>query len=76
MHKDRQEFARHLRMLMAKKRLTQDELAVAVGCSRQSINNYLNEKRIPDIIIAARMASVLGVSCDELLGLHSMTNAP
>jgi transcriptional regulator with XRE-family HTH domain len=48
--------------------LTQEELATALGLSRPTITKYERGDRVPDLIIATRMAEYFGVSLDYLVG--------
>lgn len=47
--------------------LTQDELAQAFGISPQAVSKWENDIACPDIGILPELASMLGVSVDELL---------
>lgn len=64
-----QKFGERLLALLDEKGVSQGEFAEQIGCSRQSINFYIQGKRSPDIALAASMAQHLGVSCDYLIGL-------
>ncbi len=64
-----QKFGERLLALLTEKNISQGDFAAKMGCSRQSINFYILGKRSPDIALAAKMASYLGVSCDYLIGL-------
>jgi transcriptional regulator with XRE-family HTH domain len=48
--------------------ITQDELATVLGLSRPTITKYERDERVPDLIIANRMAEHFGVSLDYLVG--------
>ena len=50
------------------KGLSQAELAIALGCSRMTINNYETEKRIPDIEFAINTANFFDVTVEYLSG--------
>ena len=67
-------FGERLLSLLDEKNISQGELAEKVGCSRQSINFYTMGKRCPDIVLAGKMARVLGVSCDYLIGISDYKN--
>lgn len=68
--KDMQQiFGERLNALLQEKNISQLEFSKLTGCSRQSINLYILCKRTPDIVVAANMAKILGVSCDYLVGL-------
>lgn len=47
--------------------LSQEQLAEQAGVTRQSINNYENAKTLPDSKILSALASVLGITLDDLL---------
>lgn len=49
--------------------LTQEELAQAVGVSRQSINSIERGRYTPSLPLALRFARVFGCSTDELFEL-------
>jgi transcriptional regulator with XRE-family HTH domain len=48
--------------------LTQEGLATFMGLSRPTITKYERNERVPDLIIATRMAEYFGVSLDYLCG--------
>lgn len=57
-------------MTLRKERgFTQIEFAEAIESTQRAISYYENEGGYPPAPILARMASVLGVSADDLLGL-------
>ncbi|MGY3750074.1 helix-turn-helix domain-containing protein [Vagococcus acidifermentans] len=47
--------------------MTQEQVAEAIGVSRQSISNWENEKNYPDIISVIQLSELYGVSLDVLL---------
>jgi Zn-dependent peptidase ImmA (M78 family)/transcriptional regulator with XRE-family HTH domain len=47
--------------------LSQEQLAEQVGITRQSINNYENAKTLPDSKILSALATILGITLDDLL---------
>lgn len=47
--------------------LSQEQLAEQAGVTCQSINNYENAKTLPDSNILSALASVLGITLDDLL---------
>lgn len=63
-----QKFGARLLSLLEEKNISQGEFAKKMNCSRQSINFYILGRRSPDIVLAAKMAKYLGVSCDYLIG--------
>ena len=50
--------------------LTQDDLAKKISVSRQTINTMESGKYIPSTALALKMASVFGVSVEELFQLE------
>lgn len=56
-----------LRELRKAKGMTMDELSKASGVSRVSINRYELGDRVPDIIIASKLARALGCQIEELI---------
>jgi putative transcriptional regulator len=50
---------------------TQQELADAVGVSRQSINSIERERYVPSLILALTFARVFKCSTDEIFTLES-----
>lgn len=57
-----------------KHNLTQDELAQAVGVSRQSINSIERGRYTPTLQLALRFACFFGCSTDELFLLQEKEN--
>ena len=54
--------------LLKVRKMTQKELSKKVGISEQSMSRYINNKRIPDVILCDEIARILGVTVDFLLG--------
>jgi putative transcriptional regulator len=50
---------------------TQEQLAGAVGVSRQSINSIERERYVPSLPLALTFARVFGCSTDEIFKLNS-----
>ncbi len=50
--------------------LSQEELAGAVGVSRQSINSIERGRYVPSLPLALRFAKLFGCSTDELFELE------
>lgn len=57
---------RNIITLIDRKGITQKELAERCGCSMWSISRYVNGVHTPGMRIRKRLASVLGVTMDEL----------
>ena len=49
---------------------TQEQLAVAVGVSRQSINSIERDRYVPSLLLALLLARVFGCSVDEVFRLE------
>lgn len=58
----------NIRRLRKKAGLSQDELAVKLSVVRQTVSKWENGLSVPDADMVIRMADVLGVSVNELLG--------
>ena len=56
----------NIRVARAVERMTQQQLADAVGVSRQTINAIENNKYDPSLALAFHLAGVLGTTVDEL----------
>ena len=52
-------------------RMTQDTLADQLGITAQAVSKWENDQSCPDISILPKLASIFGISTDELLGLES-----
>ncbi len=50
-----------------KENLTQEQVAEALGVSRQTISNWENEKTYPDIVSVVKMSDLYHISLDHLL---------
>ena len=61
-------FSTRLKELRQESGLTIEKFANEVGISRSSIGYYENQNRLPDLATAARMADVLNVTTDYLVG--------
>lgn len=61
-------FSARLKELRQESGLTIEAFANEVGVSKSSVGYYENQNRLPDLATAARMAEVLGVTTDYLVG--------
>ena len=50
---------------------TQEQLARAVGVSRQSINSIERDRYVPSLLLALTFARVFGCSTDQIFTLES-----
>ena len=57
-----------IRLLRLEKNMTQRQLAAKIGVDRTSLSSYEHSKRTPDIFTLCRMADVIEVSLDDLVG--------
>ena len=60
-----------LHALYEERHFKQDDLAEAIGCSRQIIGKYMSGETKPPADVLAKMAEYFNVSSDYLLGLTS-----
>lgn len=60
-------FAENLKRLREKKRISQCELAKNVGISQSAIAQYELGIKVPTIVIGAKLAKELDVTCEDLL---------
>jgi transcriptional regulator with XRE-family HTH domain len=71
-HPDRRALAGHLaarlRELRARRDLTQEQVAAAVGCHESAVSRWESGARLPTLTDLVALAALLGVSCDDLLG--------
>lgn len=67
----KEEMSACIRELRARKRVTQQEVADAVGVNATSIYNYENGRTVPTFEIAWRLADFFDVSLDRLGGRNT-----
>ena len=63
------DFAANLRRIMENRGMTQSELGRAVGISQGNVSMYVTGRREPRATFVLRIATALGVTTDELLGV-------
>lgn len=54
--------------------IKQNELAQKAGITEATISNYINAKQLPKLGVVEKLADVLGVSVDYLLGKTDIKN--
>ena len=55
-----------IRVARAEVRITQQQLADAIGVSRQTINAIESSKFVPSTVLALKMAHIFGKSVEEI----------
>ena len=50
--------------------LTQDDLAKAIGVSRQTINSIEKNRYVPSTVLALKLSKLFGVSVNEFFSLE------
>ncbi len=55
-----------IRELRKEKNYRQEDLATALGVTRQTINAIENDKYDPTLLLAFKLANILGTTVDEL----------
>ena len=61
-------FSKRVRELRQEQNLTIEQFANIVGISKSSVGYYESQNRVPDIVVAGRMAEALNVTADYLIG--------
>jgi putative transcriptional regulator len=60
-----------IRELRSARGWTQEQLAKAVGVSRQSINSIERDRYVPSLLLALTFAHVFGCTTDQIFTLES-----
>ena len=60
----------HIRALRAEQKVTQQELADLCNCTRQTIIALEQEKYVPSLILAIKIAQVFGKKVDDVFQLQ------
>lgn len=55
-----------IRVARAEVRMTQQQLADAIGVSRQTVNAIESSKFVPSTVLALKMAHIFGKSVEEI----------
>jgi len=66
--KEKSPFPSKLRQFMADTHTTQEQLANAIGVTKQTVSAYINGQRVPDIYRVQQIADYFKVDIGELLG--------
>ncbi|NRG69204.1 DUF3955 domain-containing protein [Streptococcus suis] len=68
-------FGQQIKDLRKKEGLTQEQFALKLNVTRQSVSNWENDKNLPDLELLILMSSVFSISLDQLiLGGTDMNN--
>ena len=59
-----------IKIARAEQRITQQQLADAIGVSRQTINAIESGKFVPSTVLALKMAQLFGKSVEEIFQLE------
>ena len=65
-----------LKVQRAMRNLTQAELAPMAGVTRKSVNAIETGRMVPSVLLALRIADVLGVAVDALFSLRPLAFGP
>ena len=60
----------NIKVERARKNITQEQLAAALGVSRQTINAIEKNKYLPSTLLSLKMAAFFGVTVNELFILE------
>jgi len=69
-------FEKNLELLRKNKGLSQEDLSLAIGVSRQTIYTWEGGLNYPNILMLKKLASVLDVSTDDLLHGYDVSKLP
>lgn len=69
-------FGQRISRMRKAKGLTQEELGEKVNISSQAVSKWENDISSPDISILVKLANILGVTLDELLGNEKQKEVP
>ena len=73
---EREDFARKLKRLTAKRGWNQSELSRRSGIGRDVISGYVRGKHLPDLANQGRLAQALGVPIEDLFPEMAPLEAP
>ena len=60
------EFSKKLKGMLARRRISQDEIAASLGISQGKVSNWVNGKSLPDLYESAQIARHFGVELSYL----------
>lgn len=67
---ENKELLNKIKVYRAMKNISQEELAVAIGVTRKTINTVETGKFIPSTVLALRIARYFGISVEEIFVLN------
>lgn len=67
------EVANRVKELRIARGWTQEQLAAAVGVSRQSINSIERDRYVPSLVLALTFAQVFGFPIEQIFSLEDHT---
>ena len=67
---ENKELLNKIKVYRAMKNISQEELAVAIGVTRKTINTVETGKFIPSTVLALRIARYFGVTVEEIFVLN------
>ena len=67
---ENKELLNKIKVYRAMKNISQEELAVAIGVTRKTINTVETGKFIPSTVLALRIARYVGVPVEEIFVLN------
>lgn len=67
---ENKELLNKIKVYRAKKNISQEELAVAIGVTRKTINTVETGKFIPSTVLALKIARYFGVPVEEIFVLN------
>ncbi len=69
-----EQFNERLQQAISRSGMTQKELAEKVGITEAAVSHYLKGDRMPRSAVAVKLADVLNMSVDELMGGNTETS--
>lgn len=73
--KDLNIFAKRLGELIKEHNLVHEDIAQAIGVTRQGVGKWVKGESVPDVLTVAKLAKFLGVSVDYLAGNSNIKSA-
>lgn len=66
----------NIRMYRGKYKITQEELSIKLGVSRQTINSIENNKYFPSLELGLKLSKIFECKVDDLFSLDDPTTHP